>query len=76
MLKKACSSVPLTVLLDETNPLEDEEFDALLEDLGLRQAMVSKQDKSSIDKLKLMWRNLKLDADPETMASFEEMLSR
>ena len=66
----------MTVLLDETNPHEDEEFEALLEDLGLRQAMVSKQDKSSIDKLKLMWRNLKLDADPETMASFEEMLSR
>ena len=67
----------MTVLLDETNPQEDEEFEALLEDLGLRQAMVSKQDnKSSIDKLKLMWRNLKLDADPETMASFEEMLSR
>ena len=66
----------MTVLLDETNPQEDEEFETLLEDLGLRQAMVSKQDKSSIDKLKLMWRNLKLDADPETMASFEEMLSR
>ena len=63
------------MLLDDSCPGEDEEFEALLDELGLRQALATKQD-DSLETLKTMWRGLKLDANPETMVSFEDMLTR
>ena len=61
--------------MDDSCPGEDEEFEALLDDLGLMHALATKPD-DSLETLKTMWRGLKLDANPETMASFEDMLTR
>ena len=63
---------PPEAVLDESYLNDDLEFEQLMESLGLAGSVGIKDH----DALKGMWKNLKLDADPETMANFEGLLSK
>ena len=56
---------------DTEGDMYDEQFEALLDELGVR-GVIGEDDQA----LRAMWNNLKLDPNPEMMANFEQVLSK
>lgn len=59
--------------MNEGSRADDEQFEALLEQLGVRDLVCGS---SNDEALRAMWENLTADPNPEMMAAFEEVLAK